>query len=122
MRARRGRLLAAGALALGVVLADGRLGADTTHGSIPERVALDNEAVKVTVLTMAPGSSSGIHINAEPEMAIVTEGELTLVTRNGRQVYKPGTVVWLPPMTGHEARNESKRPVKLYALGLKRCE
>ncbi|MBI2526609.1 MAG: cupin domain-containing protein [Candidatus Rokubacteria bacterium] len=55
-------------------------------------------------------------------MAIVSEGELTLVTRNGKQVYGPGMVVWLPPMTGHEARNESQRPVRLHALGLKRCE
>lgn len=122
MTAPRGRLLAAGALALAVLLADGRLGADTSHGSIPERVALDNETVKVTVVTMGPGAASGIHINAEPEMAIVAEGELTLVTRKGKQVYRPGTVVWLPPMTGHEARNEGKRPVTLYALGLKRCE
>ena len=122
MRARQGRLLAAGAIALAILLAGGRLVADTPGGGVAERVALDNDSVKVTVVTMPPGSSSGIHINAEPEMGIVVQGELTLVTRNGKQVYKPGMVVWLPPMTGHEARNESKRPVKLHAIGLKRCE
>ncbi len=122
MRGSRGRLLAAAAVALAVVGGSGRLGADTSHGALPERVALDNDTVKVTVVTMAPGTSSGIHINTGPEMGIVAEGELTMVTRDGKRVYKPGAVVWLPPMTGHEARNETKRPVKLYALGLKRCE
>ena len=122
MRARQGRLLAAGAIALTILLAGGRLVADTPGGGVAERVALDNETVKITVVTMAPGSSTGIHINAEPEMAIVVEGELTMVTRHGKQVYTPGMVVWLAPMTGHDARNESTRSVKLHALGLKRCE
>jgi len=122
MKIRRGRLLAAGAITLALVLAEGGLRSGSSHGDASERVALDNDTVKVTTLTMAPGSSSGIHINAGPEMGIVVEGELTMVTRNGKQVFKPGTVVWLPPMTGHEARNEGKRPVKLWALGLKRCE
>ena len=122
MRARRGRLVAAGAIALTILLAGGRLVADTPEGGVGERVALDNETLKITVVTMAPGASTGIHINAEPEMAIVVEGELTMVTRHGKQVYTPGMVVWLPPMTGHDARNESKRPVKVHALGLKRCE
>lgn len=122
MRAPRGRLLAAAAVALAIVGGSDRLGADTSHGGIPERIALENDSVKVTVVTMAPGSSSGIHINTEPEMGIVAEGELTMVTRNGTQVYTPGMVVWLPPMTGHEARNQTRRPVKLYALALKRCQ
>lgn len=122
MRTSRGRLLAAAAVMLAVVGGSGRLGADTAHGGLPERLLLENDSVKVTVVTMAPGTSSGIHINAEPEMGIVAEGELTMVTRTGKQVYRAGAVVWLPPMTGHEARNETKRPVRLYALGLKRCE
>ena len=121
MRAPRGRLLAAAAVALAIVGGSDRLGADTSHDGVAERVALDNETVKITVVTMAPGSSTGIHINAEPEMAIVVEGELTMVTRHGKQLYTPGMVVWLPPMTGHDARNESTRSVKLHALGLKRC-
>jgi quercetin dioxygenase-like cupin family protein len=116
------RLLAGTAVVLAVVAGSGRLEADTSHGGPVEHVALDNDTVKVTIVTMAPGSSSGIHINAEPEMGIVAEGSLTMVTRDGKRVYGPGSVVWLPPRTGHEARNETTRPLKVYALGLKRCE
>jgi len=53
---------------------------------------------------------------------IVVEGELTLVTRHGKEVLKPGRVVYLQTGTGHEVRNESAQPVKLWAANLKKCE
>jgi quercetin dioxygenase-like cupin family protein len=92
------------------------------HGELKEEVALDNECVRVAMLTVPPGSSSGIHLNAEPEIGIVLEGELTLVTRRGKEVLKAGRVVYLPTGTGHDARNEGGQPVKLWALNLKKCE
>ena len=51
----------------------------------------------------------------------ILEGELTLITPNGREVLKPGAVRWLPPNTPHESRNEGATPVKMWALLLKRC-
>jgi quercetin dioxygenase-like cupin family protein len=89
---------------------------------VQERVALDNDSVRIALLTFPPGSSSGLHVNTEPEIGIVVEGELTLVTRAGKEVLGPGAVRWLAPMTGHDARNETGRPVKIWALNLKRCE
>ncbi len=116
------RALVAGAALVVAVLTDGALSAETPSESITEQVALDNDSVRVTVLSLPPGASTGIHINAEPELGIVAEGELTLVTRSGKEVFRPGQVVWLATMTGHEARNEGKRPVKIWALSLKRCQ
>ena len=117
-----GRALVAGAVLMAAVLADGTLSAQTPSGSIKEELALDNDSVRVTVLSLPRGASTGIHINAEPEVGIVAEGELTLVTRSGKEVFRPGQVVWLATMTGHEARNEGQRAVKIWALSLKRCE
>lgn len=54
-------------------------------------------------------------------MSLQLEGELTLITPNGREVLKPGAVRWLPPQTPHESRNEGTTPVKMWALLLKRC-
>lgn len=91
------------------------------HGEMKEEKALDNDTVSVALLTMPAGSSTGIHINGDPEIGIVVDGELTLVTRNGKQVLKRGRVVFLPTGTGHEARNESQAPVTFWALNLKKC-
>jgi quercetin dioxygenase-like cupin family protein len=75
----------------------------------------------VALLTFPPGSASGEHLNPEPELGIVLEGELTLITPDGREVLGPGTARWLPPNTPHDARNEGAKPVKLWALLFKRC-
>ena len=52
----------------------------------------------------------------------MVEGELTFVTRHGKQVYKPGSVIYLETGSGHVALNESKNPVKFWALNLKKCD
>jgi quercetin dioxygenase-like cupin family protein len=89
---------------------------------IEPQLALENDAVRVFLLTFPPGVASGRHVGLEPEMGIVVEGELTLVTDHGREVLGPGTVHWLPALTPHDARNETDRPVKLWVVLFKRCD
>jgi len=90
------------------------------RGTIETRVALDNDAVLVALLTFPPASASGEHSGLDPELGIVVEGELTLVTLKGREVLGPGTVHWLPALTVHDARNDSDRPVRLWVILFKR--
>jgi quercetin dioxygenase-like cupin family protein len=97
-------------------------GLSAQSGGLVEEVALDNDSVRVALLTIPAGASSRIHLNAEPELGIVVEGELTLVTRAGKERLPAGRVVFLPPVTGHDARNESGRVVKVWTLNLKRCD
>lgn len=91
-------------------------------GRIEEQVALDNESVRVVLLTFPPGSASGRHSGLEPELGIVIEGELTLVTDAGREVLRPGAVRWLPGLVPHDARNEGDLPLKLWVVLCKKCE
>lgn len=112
----------AGALTGGLVLAGGLL---STHGfaeDIADVTVLDNDTVEVVLLTFPPGSVSEQHANPEPEIGIILEGELTLITLAGREVLKPGAVKFLAPLTPHEARNEGAAPVKMWALRLKQCK
>ena len=89
---------------------------------IEDKVVLDNESVEVVLLTFPPGAVSESHANAEPELGIILEGDLILITPSGREVLKPGTVKWLAPYTPHEARNEGSVPVKMWALTLKKSQ
>ena len=109
-------------LAAALLLADGAWSAHTGEPDTHGRVALENDTVKIGYLVYQPGASSGIHLNPEPEIAITVEGELTLVTRQGKQVYKPGSVIYLESGSVHLALNESKSPVKFWALNLKKCD
>jgi quercetin dioxygenase-like cupin family protein len=109
-------------LAAALLLADGAWSAHSTAPDTQERVALENDTVKIGYLVYPPGASSGIHVNPEPEIGIVVEGELTLVTRHGKQVYKAGSVIYLEAGSGHIALNETKSPVKFWALNLKKCD
>jgi quercetin dioxygenase-like cupin family protein len=97
-------------------------GPAVAHDADSAVVALDNPSVLVSLVTLAAGTSTGIHMNPEPELIIVAEGELVLVTRHGKEVLKAGRVVFLRAGTGHEGRNESAQPVKLWATNLKKCE
>jgi quercetin dioxygenase-like cupin family protein len=109
-------------LAAILLLADG---AWSAHGGGPdtqERVALENANVKIGYLVYPPGATSGIHVNPEPEIGMVVEGELTLVTRTGKQIYKAGSAFFLETGSGHIALNESKAPVKFWAVNMKKCE
>jgi len=91
-------------------------------GRIEERVALENDSVRVALLTFAPGSASGRHVGLEAELGIVEEGELTLVTDAGTEVMRPGSARWLPALVPHDARNEGDRPVRLWVVIFKKCD
>lgn len=105
-----------------LVLLNGSSGAQGPRGQIDEVVALDNESVRVVLLTYHPGADSDIHLNLGPEITIVQEGELALYTPGGRQGLGTGSAHWLPAMNAHLARNEGARPVKFWSLLLKRCD
>jgi quercetin dioxygenase-like cupin family protein len=118
---RIGKMMAAGVL-VGAVLSLGGVPDVRASGEdIRDQTVLDNESIEVVLLTFPPGSVSEQHTNPQPELGIILEGELTLITPNGREVLKPGAVRWLPPLTPHEARNEGTIPVRMWALMLKRC-
>jgi quercetin dioxygenase-like cupin family protein len=113
-------MLTTGCVLLAMVLS--MAGTAIAHDVESAVVALDNPSVLVSLVTLAAGASTGIHMNPEPELIIVAEGELVLVTRHGKEVLKAGRVTFLRAGTGHEVRNESAQPVKLWATNLKKCE
>jgi quercetin dioxygenase-like cupin family protein len=86
------------------------------------RVVFENESIRVTVLTFAPGGATGRHLGLEPEIGITVEGELVLESPVGRQVLTPETAYWMPSLTPHDVRNEGSAPAKLWDVFLKRCE
>jgi quercetin dioxygenase-like cupin family protein len=94
--------------------------AQTPSPPITEHLALENDTVRVTILTLPPGAASGRHVGLEAELGMVIEGELTLVTDAGSEVLTAGSARWLPAHTPHDARNESDRPVRLWVVVFKR--
>ena len=104
---------------LALVLA-ARLAPAQAPGAIEEQVLVDNDAVRVTLLVFPPGSASGEHVDLDPELGIVLEGELTLLTPAGREVLGPGHVRRLPALVPHDARNEGSRPLRLWVVLVKR--
>ena len=104
------------ALALAVRLASGQ----APGSAIQEQVLVDNESVRVSLLVFPPGAASGEHVGLDPELGIVLEGELTLLTPAGREVLGPGSVRWLPALLPHDARNEGPLPLKLWVVLVKR--
>ncbi|HSB73188.1 MAG TPA: cupin domain-containing protein [Candidatus Methylomirabilis sp.] len=112
----------AGGIIGAVLLLAGAPDARAAGEEIGEVIALDNESVIVALLTFPPGSAAEQHVNPVPELGIILEGELTLITPAGREVLKAGTVRWLDPLTPHETRNEGTVPVKMWALLLKKSQ
>jgi quercetin dioxygenase-like cupin family protein len=111
-------LVLAASLATGAATAAPPTPAVTIH----ERLVLDNESVRVAFLTFPPGAATGPAVTAGPEIRIVVDGEIALITRRGKEALKAGSVVWLEPATAHETRTQGRRPARLWALALKRCE
>ncbi|HSB77953.1 MAG TPA: cupin domain-containing protein [Candidatus Methylomirabilis sp.] len=112
----------AGGLIGAVLLLAGVGGAWAQAQDSGVEVVLDNDSVLVVLLTFQPGEVVEKHVNPEPELGIMLEGELTLITPAGREILKPGTVRWLAPLTPHETRNEGATPVKMWALLLKQSK
>ena len=119
---RRGSARGHAVVAVGVALVlAGRLAAaQAPVGAIREQVVVDNDTVRVALLVFPPGSASGEHVGLDPELGIVLEGELTLLTPAGREVLGPGSVRWLPALVPHDARNEGSVPLRLWVVLVKR--
>jgi quercetin dioxygenase-like cupin family protein len=117
----RGKRMRTCGLIVALVLFGGVAGSRAWGHEITDVTVLDNETVEVILLTFPPGSVSEMHANPEPELGIILEGELTVITPDGREVLGPGAVKFLAPLTPHEARNEGTTPVKMWALTLKKC-
>jgi quercetin dioxygenase-like cupin family protein len=86
------------------------------------RVVFENESIRVTVLTFAPGGATGRHVGLEPEIGITVEGELVLESPAGRQVLTPESAYWMPSLTPHDVRNEGSALAKVWDIFLKRCD
>jgi len=95
-------------------------GAQAPGAGIEEQLLLENDTVRVALLLFPPGSASGEHVGLDPELGIVLEGELTLVTPAGREVLGPGAVRWLPALVTHDARNEGSVLLKLWVVLVKK--
>ena len=87
---------------------------------IQEQVVLENDTVRVSLLVFLPGAASGEHVGLDPELGIVQDGELTLLTPAGREVLGPGSARWLPALLPHDARNEGAVPLRLWVIVVKR--
>jgi quercetin dioxygenase-like cupin family protein len=117
-----GKRTAAVSLTLVILLAAGVASAQGSRGQIDEVVLLDNDSIRLVLLTYHPGADSDLHMNIGPEITIVQEGQLTLYTSKGPELLRTGAAHWLPPSTVHLGRNESDRPVRFWSLLLKRCD
>ena len=89
---------------------------------IGPQIILDNPSVRVTSLTLPPGSGTGRHQGLEPEVGILVDGELTLESPQGRTLLRSGTAYFLPGLTPHDTRNEGNRPARIVEVFLKRCD
>jgi mannose-6-phosphate isomerase-like protein (cupin superfamily) len=107
-------------LVVGLALAVRLVSAQAPASAVQEQVLVDNDTVRVALLLFPPGSASGQHIGLDPELGIVLEGELTLITPDGREVLGPGSVRWLPALVTHDARNEGLVPLKLWVVLVKK--
>jgi len=117
---RTGHIPAVLAAALAVALLLGGRPAEGQSAEVQEQVVLENDTMRVSLLVFPPGTASGEHVGLDPELGIVLEGELTLVTQAGREVLGPGAARWLPALVPHDARNESARPLRLWVVVVKR--
>ena len=107
-------------LILALALAWRVAGAQVPGAGIEEQLILENDTVRVALLTFQPGSASGEHMGLDPELGIVLEGQLTLVTPDGREVLGPGGTRWLPALVNHDPRNEGTVPLKLWVVLVKK--
>jgi quercetin dioxygenase-like cupin family protein len=116
------RLLGLAAMvALGVLI--GRVtAAQPVPGQIAEQELLNNESVRIVLVTYAPGADSDLHLNVGPEITIVADGELALYAKGAREALRAPAVHWLPETTAHLARNESGSPARFWSILLKRCD
>ena len=106
-----------------LAIAAGALVPTQSSAQLPtSQVSLENQSIRVTLLTFAPGGATGRHQSIESEIGIVIEGDLTVESPTGRQQLAPGGTYWMPGLTPHDVRNQSGRPAKMWDIFLKRCD
>jgi len=106
-----------------VAVLAGALSPAAVQAQMPaSQVVLENQSIRVAVLTFTPGGATGRHQGIEAEIGLVIEGELTVESPTGRQNLQPGSAYWMPGLTPHDVRNESSRPAKMWDIFLKRCD
>jgi quercetin dioxygenase-like cupin family protein len=110
------------AVGLALLLAGGAARAQGPDAPVEERLGLDNDSVRLVLLTYPPGADSGLHLNVGPELTLMVEGEITLYTGGGQEQIRAGAAHWLPASSVHLARNEGTRPARFWSLLLKRCD
>jgi quercetin dioxygenase-like cupin family protein len=116
------RLMLCGVLVvLGVLIGRATM-AHSPQGQITEQELLNNDSVRIVLLTYPAGADSDLHLNEGPEITIVQEGELALYAKGKREALRPARAHWLPEASAHLARNEGKRPAKFWSILLKRCD
>lgn len=116
------RVVTLGVLIMLVALTGGMTAAQAPRGQIEEHVVLNNDSVRIVLITYPPGTDSDLHLNIGPEITVVQDGELTVYAQGRREVLRAGAAHWLPDGTAHLARNEGDRPVRFWSLLLKRCD
>lgn len=100
-------------MSLGLLLG----GTVVTAQEVQENVLLDNETVRVSKLTFAPGFRGPAHPAPANEMAYVLEGEFTVISvPEGKRVLRAGVVDWAAKGTIHSSRNESAKPARVLVI------
>jgi quercetin dioxygenase-like cupin family protein len=114
------KLIRVGVLvALGVLIGRATM-AQSPPGPIAEQELLNNDSVRIVLVTYPPGADSDLHLNVGPEITIVQEGELALYAKDAGGT-RPPDAHWLPDATAHLARNETGRPTRFRSILLKRA-
>jgi quercetin dioxygenase-like cupin family protein len=85
------RFVSLGALLTLVALTGGKtLAQAPPPGQIEEMVLVNNDSVRLVLITYAPGADSDLHLNVGPDVTIVQEGELVMFAQGRREVLHPG--------------------------------
>jgi quercetin dioxygenase-like cupin family protein len=115
------KLMLCGALVgLGVFIGRATM-ADSPRAQVTGQELLNNDSVRVVLMTYPPGADSDLHLNEGPEITIVQDGELALYAKGKRDALRPRSAHWLEEGSAHLARNEGKRPARFWSILLKRC-
>src|SRR5260370_16495484 len=120
-RASMPRFITLGVLITLVALTGGMTAAQAPPGLIEEMVLLNNDSVRLVLITYAPGADSDLHLNLGPEVTIVQAGELVLFAQGRREVLHPGEAHWLPHAPTHPARTPRAPPANFCPLPLHPC-
>jgi quercetin dioxygenase-like cupin family protein len=96
--------------------------AHSPQAQVTEQELLNNDSVRIVLMTYPPGADSDLHLNEGAEITIVQDGELALYAKGKREALGPRTAHWLPEGSANLARNEGKRPTRFWSILLKKCD